>query len=159
MTRSDSHKMLLIGYGNPAREDDGIGPVVAEEIEKLGIEGLSIHSDYQLSVEDSVLVSEHDIVVFVDASAEGAEPFTFSPIVPDRTDSFSTHSVHPKQVMGLAYDLFSAKTDGYLLGIRGYSFSMFKEKMTSQACENTMKALEFLVPMLRAGSFCCAELK
>ena len=32
--------VLLIGYGHPAREDDGIGPAVAEAIEQLNIDGV-----------------------------------------------------------------------------------------------------------------------
>ena len=28
-------KLLIIGYGNPARGDDGLGPLVAEHIESL----------------------------------------------------------------------------------------------------------------------------
>ena len=151
--------MLLIGFGNPAREDDGIGPAVAGEIEKLEIEGLSVDSDYQLTIEDAAFVAEHDSVVFVDASVEDVEPFTFSRLSPKRSDSFSSHSVTPETVMGLAYDLFNAKTEGYLLGIKGYSFDMFTEKITSRACENKRKAVEFLVPMLSAGFFHPDDLK
>ncbi len=151
--------MLLIGFGNPAREDDGIGPAVAGEIEKLEIEGLSVDSDYQLTIEDAAFVAEHDSVVFVDASVEDVEPFTFSRLSPKRSDSFSSHSVTPETVMGLAYDLFNAKTEGYLLGVRGYSFNMFNEKITPMALENKRKAVEFLVPMLSAGSFHPDDLK
>ena len=159
MIRSLSHKTLLIGFGNPAREDDGIGPAVAKEIEKLEIKGLSVDSDYQLTIEDAAFVAEHDSVVFVDASVEGEEPFTFSHLSPKRSDSFSSHSVTPETVMGLAHDLFNAKTEGYLLGVRGYSFDMFTEKMTPGALENKRKAVEFLLPMLSAGSFHPDDLK
>lgn len=159
MTSSPSHKILLIGFGNPAREDDGIGPAVAGEIEKLEIEGLSVDSDYQLTIEDAAFVAEHDSVVFVDASVEGGEPFTFSRLSPKRSDSFSSHSVTPEAVMGLAHDLFNAKTEGYLLGVKGYSFDMFTEKITPRARENKRKAVEFLVSMLRAGSFHPDDLK
>ena len=151
MIRSLSHKTLLIGFGNPAREDDGIGPAVAKEIEKLEIKGLSVDSDYQLTVEDASFVAEHDSVVFVDASVEGEEPFAFSRLSPKRSDSFSSHSVNPETVMGIAYDLFNAKTEGYLLGIRGYSFDMFTEEITPRALENKRKAVEFLIPLLRTG--------
>jgi len=148
VTQAASHTILLIGYGNPAREDDGIGPAVAEEIERLGIDGVDVDADYQLTVEDAADVARHDSVVFVDASMEGVEPFTFSRLTPGRNDSFSTHSVSPEAVLGLARDLFNAQTEGYMLGIRGYSFAMFRETMTPQARENIRKAVEFLVPIL-----------
>ena len=150
MTRDDSHSILLIGYGNPAREDDGIGPAVAEEIERLGIDGVDVDADYQLTVEDSAVVAKHDSVVFVDASMEGDEPFTFTHLSPRRQESFSSHSVSPEAVLGLARDLFDAKTEGYLLGVRGYSFAMFRETITPQAQENKRKAVEFLASKLRS---------
>ena len=152
MTQAASHTILLIGYGNPAREDDGIGPAVAEEIERLGIDGVDVDADYQLTVEDAADVARHDSVVFVDASMEGGEPFTFSRLSPVRSDSFSTHAVSPEAVLGLARDLFDAQTEGYMLGIRGYSFAMFRETMTPQARENMRKAVEFLAPILRSNS-------
>ncbi|MFC1607509.1 hydrogenase maturation protease [Candidatus Latescibacterota bacterium] len=152
MTTFDSHGILVIGFGNPAREDDGIGPAVAEEIEKLAIDGIEVDADYQLTVEDAAAVAEHDAVVFVDASIEGDEPYTFTPLAPKREETFSSHSVSPEGVMGLARDLFDSDANGYMLGIRGYSFEMFTEKMTGQAHENMIKAIDFLVPMLRAGS-------
>lgn len=152
MTNAASHTILLLGYGNPAREDDGIGPAVAEEIERLGIDGVNVDANYQLTVEDAAVVAEHDSVIFVDASMEGEEPFTFSHLSPMRRDSFSTHSVSPETVLGLAHDLFDAKTEGYLLGIRGYSFAMFRETITPRAQENKRKAVEFLVSRLRSNS-------
>ena len=152
MTRPVAHTILVIGYGNPARGDDGIGPAVAEEIEHMRIDGVDVDADYQLTVEDAATVAKHDFAVFVDASLEGDEPFTFSRITPRRRISINSHAVSPEDVLGLAHNLFHAKTEGYLLGIRGYSFTMFKEKMTPQAKNNKRKAVEFLVPMLRSHS-------
>jgi hydrogenase maturation protease len=34
-TASPSPRVLVIGYGNPGRQDDGLGPAAAAEIEKL----------------------------------------------------------------------------------------------------------------------------
>ena len=33
-------KALVIGYGNPGRLDDGLGPALAEAVEKLDLPGL-----------------------------------------------------------------------------------------------------------------------
>jgi hydrogenase maturation protease len=145
-------KLLLIGFGNPAREDDGLGPAVAREIESLCLDGVSVDMNYQLSVEDSAAVAEHDVVIFVDASVEDAEPFSFTRVEPKRQESFSSHSVSPQAVLGLAIDLFDARTDAYLLAVRGYSFEMFKEEMTAKARENMKKAVDFLKSAIGSGS-------
>ncbi len=148
MTLSDNYKVLLIGYGNPAREDDGLGPAAAQAIEKLNIEGVSVDSNYQLTVEDSASVARHDVVVFVDAAARGKNPVMFYELEPKRSESFTSHSVGPEAILGLTHDLFKVQTRGFMLGIRGYSFDMFKEEMTTEALKNLEAAVKFITPLL-----------
>lgn len=152
-------KILLIGFGNPAREDDGLGIAVAEAVEKMEIEGVSVDSNYQLTVEDAATIAEHDIVIFADASIEGEEPFSFFEIIPSEDPKMDSHSMEPDSLMGLAKEAFNAKAEGYMLGIRGYSFSMFTETMTKKALENLEKTLNFLLPMLRSGTIYKTEMK
>jgi len=144
----DTKTVLIIGYGNPGRLDDGLGPALADALAESGIPGLTIESNYQLTVEDAAAVAEHDVVVFADASVSGAEPFVFSPLEPESTMSFSSHSVSPGAVLSLARDLFDASTRGYVLGIRGYCFDEFGERLSSRARANLDEALRFLESLL-----------
>ena len=153
MTERRGKRVLLLAYGNPAREDDGLGPAAAEVIEELNLNNLTVDSDYQLTVEDAATVAEHDAVVFVDASLDCEGPFTFKEVAPSLDESFSTHSVQPETVVGMAKQLFGAIPEAYILGIRGYSFDMFKEEMTKKAVENMGKAISFLLPVLETGNF------
>ena len=115
-----SSGILVYGYGNPGRLDDGLGPALAAMLEKRNQPGITVDSNYQLSVEDAELVSRHKAVVFLDASVNGPEPFGVEKVVPDGNCSFSTHSVSPAQVMGLAEELFDSKAEAFIVGIRGY---------------------------------------
>ena len=151
--RPSRGRVLVMGFGNPARADDGLGPAVAAELESRSPEGVTVDSDYQLTVEDSAQAAEHDVVVFVDAAVEGREPFSFTRIEPERQESFSSHSVSPQAVMGLAEDLFGASTPAYMLAVRGYSFDMFQEELTEGARENMRAALDFLQSVLETGAF------
>ena len=153
MTLSGNDKVLLIGYGNPAREDDGLGPAAAQAIEKLDIEGVSVDSNYQLTVEDAASVARHDVVVFVDAAVRGENPVMFYELEPKSSESFTSHSVEPEAILGLTHDLFNAQTRGFMLAIRGYSFDMFKEEMTTEALNNLEAAIKFITPLLKAKSF------
>jgi hydrogenase maturation protease len=108
-----------------------------------------VDADYQLTVEDAAQVAEHDTVVFIDADTGGPEPFSFKRLEAKRQESFSSHSVAPEGVLGLAEELFDARCNAYMLGIRGYSFRMFTETMTEKARENLEKALAFLFEKLR----------
>jgi hydrogenase maturation protease len=143
--------ILVLGYGNPGRMDDGLGPLFAEAVEKLGIDGVTVEANYQLTVEDAATIAEHDVVVFVDAAIEGPEPFTLERARPDSAMSFSTHSVTPAALLELTRELFGSDVEGYVLGIRGYEFDRFGEGLSLQAESNLNAALEFVIPALRRG--------
>ena len=107
--------MLLIGYGNPACEDDGLGPAAAQAIEKLNIEGVSVDSNYQLTVEDAASAACHDVVVFVDAAVRGENPVMFYELEPKRRENFTSHSVDPEAILGLTHDTDDHPADPSLL--------------------------------------------
>lgn len=134
---------LIIGYGNPGRRDDGLGPAFAAELERLALPGLTVDSDYQLSVEDAETVSRHATVVFVDAAAEGPAPFSFGPLAPRAETSFTSHHLAPAAVLSLAGEAFGATPRAYLLGIRGYEFNEFREELSPGARDNLTAALVF----------------
>ncbi|MBN1943237.1 MAG: hydrogenase maturation protease [Phycisphaerae bacterium] len=137
-------KILLIGYGNPGRLDDGLGPAFAEAIEALGVPGVTVEANYQLTVEDADAVAKHDIVVFADADTAGAEPFWVKEIHPGPPQvSFSSHSISPEGVLAMARDLFHAAPKAFLLGIRGYEFNEFGQTLSPRAKANLNEAIEF----------------
>jgi len=146
-------KVLVIGYGNPGRLDDGLGPALAEALEKLELPGVTVDSDYQLAVEDARAIADHEVVVFADASLTGPEPFSFHRIGPKPGAHFSSHIVEPGGVLALAGELFGATTEAYVLGIRGYVFDDFGETLSERARANLAAALEFIQRVLRERSF------
>lgn len=150
-------KVLLIGYGNPGRLDDGLGPALAEALADRAArdEALTVESNYQLSIEDAALVAEFDVVIFADASVSGREPFEFKPVVPADPPGlgFSSHSVSPEGVVALARELFHAKARAYVLGLRGYAFNEFGERLSDRARENLAQAAAFVAQVLETGDF------
>ena len=143
---------LVLAYGNPAREDDGIGPAAAEYLESLELNGVTVDTDYQLAIEDALIVAEHDCTIFVDASMDGEEPYSFTRLNPEMEWAFTTHAVDPGAINALANTLFGTEKECYLLGIRGYSFTMFKEEMTEKASNNLNAAMNFLVSFIYRGN-------
>jgi len=152
-----ARKVLVIGYGNPGRLDDGLGPALAAELEQRGLPGVTVELDYQLSVEDARTVAEHDVVVFADASLSGPEPFSFRRIGPKPGSHFSSHIVEPEGVLALAQEVFRAAPEAYVLGIRGYAFDEFGESLSERAEANLAAALEFIERVVREGSYREAE--
>lgn len=142
---------LVLCFGNPARQDDGLGPAVAERLERLGIEGVQVESNYQLCVEDAVAISEASVVIFVDAAVSDAEPYSFERIEARREEGFMSHSIAPEGLLALARDTLGACPEAHLLAIRGYAFEMFREGLTARASQNLERAVAFLTAFLSGG--------
>lgn len=145
-------RILILGYGNPGRRDDGLGPALVERIERRDLPNVTAESDYQLTVENGEQAAHYDIVVFVDASVSGDEPCFLRPVQPadDARTSFSTHSASPEGVLALARSLFSSDVRGYALGIRGYEFNEFGEGLSDRARQNLSAAERLLLEVLQS---------
>ena len=146
-----SPRVLVFGYGNPGRLDDGLGPAFARRVERLALPAVTVESDYQLNVEAAAEAADFDVVVFADAALQGAEPFECRPVEGDAQGGFTSHSVQPAQVVHLARALFGACGRAYALGIRGYEFDGFGERLSARAAANLEKAVQFLVAQARRG--------
>jgi hydrogenase maturation protease len=136
-------RILVFGYGNPGRQDDGLGPALVDRIEADHISGVVTDSNYQLQVEDALAVSQSDIVVFVDACASGVEPFTFTELEPSGGITFTSHSVSPGSVLALCHDLYGKRVKAFVLAVRGYGWE-FVEELTPVARENLNQAYRFI---------------
>ena len=142
-------RILVLGYGNPGRQDDGLGPAVAAAIEKWAPAGVTVDADYQLNIEDSAAAAEHDVVIFVDASVSGPEPFAMERIEPAAEISFSSHYVSPGSVLAACAEHFGARPEAWVLGIRGYAFE-FVEGLTPKAQDNFEAATAFIETWIKA---------
>lgn len=153
----DSPKILIIGYGNPGRLDDGLGPAFAEALERLALPGVTVESNYQLTVEDADTISAYDIVIFADATVEGDRPFTCGriPCGRDRQGGavcYTSHHLMPADVIELAGQLFGRQPTSYILAIRGYEFNEFGEWLSPGARANLEQAVAFVSAAIRLKS-------
>ncbi|MBZ0172821.1 MAG: hydrogenase maturation protease [Phycisphaerales bacterium] len=134
--------VLVLGFGNPGRLDDGLGLAVVEEI--AGHPGVVAEHDYQLNIEHGALVAGFDTVVFVDAVVSGDEPCFFRRLMPRKAESFSSHVMRPESVLAFAGDGFGWDGAAYLLGVRGYEFNEYGERLSEPALENLGAAVALL---------------
>ncbi len=145
-------KVLVYGYGNPGRQDDGIGnemvDMLNEWIPEHDVSCIETDSNYQLNIEDAEKVSENDVVIFVDASKEDISEYKFSKVIPSGEKvEFTMHAVSPGFVVDLSKKLFNKTPDAYLLQIRGYEWD-FKEGLSANAKLNLEQAYQFLTRKL-----------
>jgi hydrogenase maturation protease len=147
-------RVLVIGYGNAGRGDDGLGPALAERLESLGLAGVAVETDRQLAIEHAQLAAAHDVVVFADAAidVEGTAPFYLRRVDPAAGTDYSSHHLSPPTVLQLAAELFGASPIGWLLGIRPVAMDTFAEGLTPQAEANLTVALAALRQALEQGT-------
>ncbi len=142
-------RILVLGYGNPGRQDDGLGPAIADEIGSLGWPNLTSYDNYQLNIEDAIEVAAHDVVWFVDASKTGPSPYAVHAVVPSPVIDFSSHLVRPEAILAIARTCYGHAAQGFLLAVRGYEFA-FVEALTAGAAGNLQAAVAMLTGRIRA---------
>ncbi len=141
-------RILLFGYGNPGRQDDGLGNEFIYQIERWiereGLKGIDTDSSYQLNIEDADAIAQKDIVVFIDASTENIADFLLTRVDPsDAHASFSMHSVSASFVLSLCQKLYNKYPLTFMLHIKGYEWEL-KEGLTPMAEKNLTRALDFI---------------
>jgi hydrogenase maturation protease len=141
--------VLIIGYGNPARGDDGLGPACLEALEQARDAGLLADcfdtlTDFQLQVELALDLHGYDELVFVDAHLDLPEACEFSVITPAQDHSFSSHALSPAALLA-AYAQFynAAPPRAYQLAIQGKAFAL-GEPLSMAAKLNLQEALTLL---------------
>ncbi len=147
-TGTEAPGVLVYGYGNPGRQDDGLGIAFVRELETMGIPGCAFDENYQLNVEDALTISRFPLVIFADASIQGGT-FSLSPLHPDREIGFTTHAMHPASVLALCNELYSAFPRCWLLALSGFEWEM-KEGLSERAAANLKLAVEAFLPVLRS---------
>jgi hydrogenase maturation protease len=141
-------RVLVLGYGNPGRQDDGLGPAVAVAIDRLGWRSLTALDNYQLNIEDAMDVAGHDVVWFVDAAKAGPAPYAVHEVVPDRSIEFTSHLMRPEAILAIARQCYGRSPRAFMLAVRGYEFE-FIEALTPGATDNLRDALAMLTDRIR----------
>jgi hydrogenase maturation protease len=142
------NNILIYGYGNPGRQDDGLGVFLVEKIEEWikqdNIKNVVTDSNYQLNIEDAYNLDKFRTVIFIDASKEAIDDFEFSTILPTQKPQFTMHSVSPDYIIGLCEKIYGSHPNAFLLHIKGYEWEFMAEP-SSLAKNNLELAYRFLV--------------
>lgn len=144
-------RILIYGYGNPGRQDDGLGILLAEHIgrwaQKNNHSCISTDTNYQLNIEDAERISCFDLVVFCDSSVSDIDRVLLEKIVPDLKIDFSMHAVTPSFVLALCHTIFNCQPSAYQLHIKGYTWE-FMQSITPEAEKNLKHAQQLLIEFL-----------
>ncbi|MCW8921336.1 MAG: hydrogenase maturation protease [Sedimenticola sp.] len=122
--------IVIIGYGNPSRGDDAVGPLLIEELEQEervinSPSEYELITDFQLQIEHVTDLEERKLLLFVDASLSAKPPFEFSRLTPGMDHSYTSHSLTPATLLSIFETVFKQPSPpAYLLKIPGYQFDL-----------------------------------
>ena len=116
-------RILLIGYGNPSRGDDGVGHYVAEKIQERAVGNISTLTVFQLGPELTETVKDYELIVFVDAQvSETAEGLSVIPVEAAYRPSAFTHVMSPASLLALTKALYKKEPEAFIVAVPGYDF-------------------------------------
>jgi hydrogenase maturation protease len=130
-------RILVIGYGNPSRRDDGVGLAVANGLhECLGRPPLVEREDgydelgspldtlflQQLMPELAETLAQYDRVWFVDAHVGVIpDPVRRVPLTPSMDPALVSHHLKPEALLALAAQFYGRAPQGELYSIPGFA--------------------------------------
>lgn len=150
MDNLNNPALIVLAWGNTSRGDDAAGPVLAEKIQRLNLDGVVLQEDLQLNIEHVMDLHSQIPVLFIDASCKPTQGFYLEKISAEPDSSVSTHSVSP----GALLHLFE-KTNGgsapeaFMLHISGKEFELGEavSQHTQSALDMAWKYLQDLFSM------------
>ncbi len=118
-------RLVVFGWGNDARGDDGLGPLLLERIAAAGWTDVTTIEDFQLQIEHALDLEGVEMALFVDAGKNTPEPFAFAEIEARRDASHTTHALSPEAVLDVyARSLGRAPPPAFVLCMRGERFGL-----------------------------------
>ena len=113
----DRTDLLLIGYGNTLRSDDGVGPRVVETIAGLNLPGVQTLVCALLTPELADPISHAERVLFVDAAVDAPREVQLRPLQPAESSQIMAHAADPRTLLALSRDVFGHAPQAWWLTI------------------------------------------
>jgi len=148
MKKNDTNTKLIIAYGNPYRNDDGVGHYIANKIrewaDKDKIDKITIITAYQLDIDMTEDISLAESVFFLDAHVEEYSPeIVINKVEPKKSNGFTTHVFTPSDLIALVNQLYNRDPSATLISVPGYDFDM-GEELTTVTRKQADRAVEKL---------------
>lgn len=140
-------RVLVLGYGNPGRGDDGLGLALVEALE-AAFPQVTWLTAMQLQPEHILELEAHRLVLISDAGWQTKAPFAFAPVAAKQAASFTTHALSPQGLLAIYRDtLGQPPPPVFLLTVRGERFGL-GEGISPRAQRHLQAALAFVAQLL-----------
>jgi hydrogenase maturation protease len=147
--------VVVIGYGNELRGDDGLGPWVAREIRARRQPAVQVFTVPQLTPELAEALAGARLAIFVDAAwVRDGGPLSVSRVEAAAADSSLTHFGRPRDLLGLAERVLGRAPEAWLVTVAGQEFGL-REGLSAAALQHGQLARARIENMIRRS--CRAE--
>lgn len=146
--RPEAPPLLVIGYGNTLRGDDGVGPRVAEAVGALRLPGVRTLICQQLSPEHAAPISLAETVIFVDAAVDATQEVQLRRLEPNDTTQLMAHAADPRTMLALSRDVFGHVPRAWWLTIPAVKME-FSESLTPEAQRGCAEAINKIQALCR----------
>jgi hydrogenase maturation protease len=127
--------ILLIGYGNTLRSDDGVGPRLALEVASKRLPGLIAIGVQQLTPELAEPLAAADLAIFVDARlAEHGDTVEVHPLKPESMRHGLAHTSNPRTLLTLACEVYGRAARSWLVTVPAVEFSPGEQLSVTARC-------------------------
>ena len=153
------NQTLVLGYGNPDRQDDGVAWHVLQALaNRLGLSAPDSYEDafpanerldfaftLQLTPEMAEEIAPYERVCFVDAHTGSiAEQVQLLPVEGQFQHSPFTHHLTAQSLLSICQTLYGKTPEAALLSVRGYRFE-FERQLSPETAALVPEALEMIV--------------
>jgi hydrogenase maturation protease len=119
-------QVLVVGYGNTLRSDDGVGLYAVREIQrtvtKSNVEFMEV---VQLYPELAETLSRKDLAIFIDAAMHGISGEThYETILPASKAPGLSHATDPESLLFAAKELYGRAPQALLATVAGECFGL-----------------------------------
>ncbi len=137
-------RLVVFGWGNDARGDDGLGPLLLNRVARAGWPDMTTIEDFQLQIEHALDLDGAEAALFLDAGKNTPAPFAFAEIEPARSATPTTHALAPEAVLDVyARSLRRPPPPAFTLCMRGERFEL-GEGLSAKAAERLEAAWAFV---------------
>jgi len=141
-------RLVVFGWGNDARGDDGLGPLLLQRVARAAWPQVLAIEDFQLQIEHALDLDGADLALFLDAGKDTPAPFTFAEIAPALVTTPTTHALAPEAVLDVyARALGRSPPPAFMLCIRGERFEL-GEALSREAGERLEAAWAFVQDLM-----------
>lgn len=150
--KSLRRSILVIGYGNPLRSDDGIGPQVAREVAGWGMPDVEAIAVHQLTPELAESLASVNLVIFIDAyPATPEQDLQVCALEPAESGTPSGHWCTPQVLLAITQALYDHCPQGWWVIVPGVNFDLGEglSPVATQGVATALQEIKYLMHSAR----------